>query len=65
MDLLDITLNAAGDRGPLQYVSGEALTRWQRIEAAARVVCNNRGGEGGASRQSLDALFAALGRNTD
>lgn len=62
MDLLDITLNDAGDRGPLQYVSGEALARWQRIENAARVACNNRGGEGGDTRQALDALCAALSR---
>ena len=61
-DILDITLSAADDTGPLQMVSGEALARWARIEAAARVACNNRGGETGGTRQALDALLAALVR---
>jgi hypothetical protein len=61
-DILDVTLNAADDTGPLQMVSGEALSRWQRIEAAARVACHNRGGESGDTRAALDALLAALVR---
>lgn len=59
-DLLDITLSNERDRQPLQMVSGEQVARWRRIEAAARVAANNRGGAVGGVRQALDALVEAI-----
>jgi hypothetical protein len=41
-DILNITLSSSKDKGPLEMVSGEQRTKWEKIEQVARRLVHNQ-----------------------